>query len=128
MLPHIHHNNWLPVANQEERIQMIKEMERVRIPFTVIEGENYWNDTKEELFVQKEHEKAEKLDFSAMSTEEAINMISYLYSYSEWFGMNELGCMEGEVRGIKDKELIMYADFLIRTPAQKADIQARQFQ
>ncbi len=103
-------NNWLPVANQEERIQMIKEMERVRIPFTVIEGENYWNDTKEELFVQKEHEKAEKLDFSAMSTEEAINMISYLYSYSEWFGMNELGCMEGEVRGIKDKELIMYAD------------------
>lgn len=32
---------WLPVANQEERIQKIKEMERVAILFTVIEREDY---------------------------------------------------------------------------------------
>ena len=52
-------------------------------------------------------------------------MISYLYSYSEWFGMNELGCPVGEVRGLKDKELIMYADnsgeWLYFIPADKVN-------
>ena len=116
---------WLPVANQEERIQKIKEMERVAIPFTVIEGEDYEDGEEHEVCDGKEHEEAEKIDFGTMSTEEAINMISYLYSYSEWFGMNELGCPVGEVRGLKDKELIMYADnsgeWLYFIPADKVN-------
>lgn len=101
---------WLPVAKQEERIQKIKEMGRVAISFAVIEGEDYGDGKVHDVCDDKEHEAAEKIDFSNMSAEEAINMISYLYSYSEWFGMNELGCPAGEVRGLKDKELIIYAD------------------
>lgn len=116
---------WLPVANQEERIQKIKEIERVVIPFTVIEGEDYEDGEEHEVCDEKKHEEAEKIDFDTMSAEEAINMISYLYSYSEWFGMYELGCPVGEVRGLKDKELIIYTDnsgeWLYFIPADKAN-------
>lgn len=116
---------WLPAANQEERIQKIKEIERVVIPFTVIEGEDYEDGEEHEVCDEKKHEEAEKIDFDTMSAEEAINMISYLYSYSEWFGMYELGCPVGEVRGLKDKELIIYTDnsgeWLYFIPADKAN-------
>ncbi|MCM1426772.1 MAG: hypothetical protein NC118_09230 [Eubacterium sp.] len=102
-------SEWLPCANQEERIQKIREMNRVEIPLIVTEGEAYhaYTDT---MFDEKEYDVAEKIDFDIMSAEEVINMISYLYSYSEWFGMNELGCLVGEVRGFEGKELIMYTD------------------
>ena len=48
------------------------------------------------------------MDFRTMSPQEAAEWINYVYSYGEWFGMNELGCQVGELRGISDEEIIMY--------------------
>ena len=48
------------------------------------------------------------IDFYTMSPEETAELISYAYSYGEWFGMNKLGCMTGELRGLQDETIIMY--------------------
>ena len=48
------------------------------------------------------------IDFHTMTPEETAELISYVYSYGEWFGMNELGCMTGEQRGLQDETIIMY--------------------
>ena len=48
------------------------------------------------------------INFHTMASEETAELISYVYSYGEWFGMNELGCMTGELRGLQDKTIIMY--------------------
>ena len=48
------------------------------------------------------------IDFHTMSPEETAELISYVYSYGEWFGMNELGCMTGELRSLQNETIIMY--------------------
>lgn len=48
------------------------------------------------------------IDFLTMTPEETAELINYVYSYGDWFGMNELGCMTGELRNLQDETIIMY--------------------
>ncbi|MDE5866335.1 MAG: hypothetical protein K2H31_07035, partial [Lachnospiraceae bacterium] len=48
------------------------------------------------------------IDFRTMSAEEAEGWINYVYSYGEYFSMNELGYQAGELRGYCDEDIIMY--------------------
>lgn len=98
----------LAVNNPEHRIQKVKDMDWVRIPFSVRKGEDYHTDTDTTGLDEAEPEHAEEVDFSRMDSEMAAEWISYICSYSEWFGMNELGYQEGELRGFMDKEIILY--------------------
>ncbi|MGN1174037.1 MAG: hypothetical protein ACI4S1_01105 [Roseburia sp.] len=50
----------------------------------------------------------QEIDFRTMSEESAAEWIEYIYSYGEWFGMNELGYQAGELSGLCDEEIIMY--------------------
>ena len=55
-----------------------------------------------------EPEYNQDINFRTMTPEETAELISYVYSYGEWFGMNELGCMTGELRDLQDETIIMY--------------------
>ncbi len=50
-----------------------------------------------------------EMDFCIMGTEKTAELINYVYSYEEWFGMNELGCKIGELRGLQGETILMYA-------------------
>lgn len=50
----------------------------------------------------------QEIDFRTMCEEDISAWIEYVYSYGEWFGMNELGYQAGELRGLCDEEIIMY--------------------
>ena len=50
----------------------------------------------------------QEIDFRKMDPEETAEQIRYVYSYEEWFGMNELGCQTGGLRGLQDEDIIMY--------------------
>ncbi len=50
-----------------------------------------------------------EINFSTMDPEETVKLLRYVYSYEEWFGMNELGCQTGELRGLQDEIIYMYA-------------------
>ena len=77
------------VIELEVREDDALEEERGRIPYTAPE----YN---------------QEIDFLTMAPEETAELISYVYSYGEWFCMNELGCMTGELRGLQDETIIMY--------------------
>lgn len=94
--------------NQEYRIQKIKELDGTGIPFTVTEGQEYSVCQKVEDTDGTAAEMQNEIDFHEISADEAVDMLSYLCSYSEWFGMNELGYQEGEIRGFGSQEVVMY--------------------
>lgn len=80
---------WLNGKNQEYRIQKIKELNGTGIPFTVTEGQEYSacqkvEDTDETAVVMQN-----EIDFHEISADEAVNLLSYLCSYSDWFGISE---------------------------------------
>ena len=47
--------------------------------------------------------------FSTMSAKEIATLLSYVCSYSEWFGLAELGYRVGEFREFDGKEIILYS-------------------
>lgn len=49
------------------------------------------------------------MDFSTMSAKEIATLLSYVCSYSEWFGLAELGYRVGEFREFDGKEIILYS-------------------
>lgn len=69
-------------------------------------------DVEEEEEIKQESadvpEYNQEIDFRTMSEDRASEWIRYVYSYREWFGMNELGYQAGELRGLCDEEIIMY--------------------
>lgn len=50
----------------------------------------------------------ETVDISALSMEALVERISHVYSYAEWFGLNELEYQGGEIRRFYGKEVAMY--------------------
>ena len=67
-----------------------------------------------------------ELDFRRLSSRECAELVSYVCSYSEWFGMNELGYREGEIRGFQGKEIVLYSwsntgDVLFFVPLEKTN-------
>ena len=66
-------------------------------------------DTEIPLEEEMRYEELEKgRDYSKLSLEEAMELIGYAWSYGEWFGMNELGYQDGEVRGFGGREVIVF--------------------
>ena len=116
----------LLTINPEESVRRVKDMEWIKIPFTVVEGEKYCvYDNGAEPGVRKQ-DGGEGMDFRTMDSGEAVDLIAYACSYSEWFGMNELGYGEGEIRGFRGKEIIMYTeacdgDVLLFIPADRVN-------
>lgn len=51
----------------------------------------------------------QEIDFRTMDPEETAKLLRYVYSYEEWFCMNELGCQTGELRGLQGETIHMYA-------------------
>lgn len=102
--------DYLLVVNPKESIRRVKDMEWIKIPFTVVKGEEYHVDSNGVELGEKKQNSAEGMDFRTMNSREAADLIAYACSYSEWFGMNELGYKEGEIRGFRGKEIIMYTE------------------
>lgn len=117
-------DDFISVSHPEHRIQKVKEMNWVRIPFSVRKGEVNHADADTAELDGIEPEYAEEIDFSKMDSKTGLDWISYICSYSEWFGMNELGYQEGELRGFMDREIILYtwpgsgSDTLYFVPAE----------
>lgn len=84
----------------------IVELQREGIELEVREEENPGEETTS-VFDEGEYNR--EIDFRFMTPEETSELINYVYSYEEWFGMNELGCQTGELRGLQDEEIVMYS-------------------
>lgn len=113
---------FMPTEEYEDCIQKIKDLGWIKISISVTEGEDYYVDIKRESICEENTERTEE----SIDAEEALDMISYACSYSEWFGMNELGYMEGEIRGINNKEIVIYKesrdeDILYFIPREKVN-------
>lgn len=90
----------------EDFIPGIVELQREVIELEVREEENPGEETG---YIFNEGEYNQEIDFRAMSQEETAELINYAYSYEEWFGMNELGCQTGELRGLQGEAIAMYS-------------------
>ncbi len=70
--------------------------------------------------------RVEKTDIRSLSVQELVNRISLIYSYAEWFGLNELDYQAGEVRQFYGKKVAMYGwhtgeDVLYFVPLDKVN-------
>ena len=90
----------------EDFIEKIVGLQRGVIEMEVREDDVLEEETDSSPYVAPKYN--QDIDFHTMSREETAKLISYVYSYGEWFGMNELGCMTGELRGLQDETIIMY--------------------
>lgn len=90
----------------EDFIEKIVGLQRGVIEMEVREDDALEEETDSTFFVAPEYD--QDIDFSTMAPEEIAELISYVYSYGEWFCMNELGCMTGELRDLQDETIIMY--------------------
>ena len=89
----------------EDIFKTIQEIGREPISFQVVEGKDY---TVMEQFEERENStEVDETDFREITVEEAGRYIERALSYSEWFGMNELGCQEGELRGLDEKKVLI---------------------
>ena len=87
-------------------IEKIVELQRGVIEMEVREDDIIEEKTDSIPYAAPEYD--QDINFRTMAPEETAELISYVYSYGEWFGMNELGCMTGELRGLQDETIIMY--------------------
>lgn len=96
-------------AEPEDFIQQIVGFQREVIELEVREEDNPREETDSNSVTASEYN--QEIDFRTMGVEEVAEQIKYVYSYEKWFGMNELGCQTGELRGLQDKNetIIMYA-------------------
>lgn len=97
---------WYLEAEPEDFIPQIVGLQREVIELEVREEENTKEETVSNPFTAPEYN--QEIDFRAMDVEETAEQIKYVYSYEEWFGMNELGCQTGELRGLQDGIIVMY--------------------
>lgn len=87
--------------------------QRGPISFQVVEGQDYPDlnpdlDTQNWGSLYKDNDCG--TDFYGMEAERAGEYLDYVISYSEWFGMNELGYQAGKLRGLDGKEVRMYVE------------------
>lgn len=94
-------------AEPEEFIPQIVGLQREVIGLEVREEENQKDEMDSNPITISEYN--QEIDFRTMGVEKTAEQIRYVYSYEEWFCMNELGCQTGELRGLQDKTIIMYA-------------------
>lgn len=94
-------------AESEDFIPQIVGLQREVIELEVREEENTKDETYSNPVTTSGYN--QEIDFRTMGVEETAEQIRYVYSYEEWFCMNELGCQTGELRGLQDKTIIMYA-------------------
>lgn len=98
--------SWYLEDEPADFIPGIVELQREGIELKVREEENPGEETAS---VFDEGEYNQEIDFRFMTSEETSELINDAYSYEEWFGMNELGCQTGELRGLQDEEIAMYS-------------------
>lgn len=98
--------SWYLKEQPANFIPEIMELQREVIELEVREEENQGEGTGH---IFNEGECNQEIDFRAMSLEGTSELINDAYSYEEWFGMNELGCQTGELRGLQDEEIVMYS-------------------
>ena len=92
----------------QDDIRRIMELERAVVTFSVEEGRDYADYFKNQEY-DTEYDQGNVIEFRGMGLEEAAEFVNDMYSYSECFGLHELGCMAGGVRGLVHKEVILYA-------------------
>ena len=90
----------------EDFIEKIVGLQRGVTELEVREDDALEEETDSTPYVAPKYD--QDIDFHTMSWEETAELIRYVYSYGEWFGMNELGCMTGELRDLQDESIIMY--------------------
>lgn len=91
----------------EDFIPGIVGLQREVIEFEVREEDNPEEEEDGHALVWPEYN--QEIDFRTMDSEEIVKLLRYVYSYEEWFGMNELGCQTGELRGLQNETINMYA-------------------
>lgn len=95
---------FLSQEEHDDHIQKIKDIGWIKISIMVSEGKEYYEDIYREHISEDETDQAkENIDI-----EKALDIISYACSYGEWFGMNELGYINGTIRGMGDKDIVVY--------------------
>lgn len=97
---------WYLDGEPDGFVRGIVSLQREEILMKVREEKDS-EETDRELYTLPEYNP--EIDFRTMDPEETAEQIRYAYSYGEWFGMNELGCQTGELRGFQDEEIIMYS-------------------
>lgn len=100
-------SEWYLEAEPEDFIPGIVGLQREAIKFEVREEENAREEEDGHVLVWPEYN--QEIDFRTMDLEEVVKLLRYVYSYEEWFGMNELGCQTGELRGLQNETINMYA-------------------
>lgn len=108
----------------EDFIPGIVGLQREVIEFEVREEDNLEEEEDGYALVWPEYN--QEIDFRMMDSDEIVKLLRYVYSYEEWFGMNELGCQTGELRGLQNETINMYAwnnngESLFFVPESKAN-------
>lgn len=95
-------------AYVDDICQRIQKMGNGPVSFQVVEGIDYTEQDIREGEADQTYNF--EVNFSGMDAEEAGKYLNYVLSYSEWFGLNELGYQAGDFRGLAGKEVIMYSE------------------
>ncbi len=98
-------DNFFMESVPEDFISRVMGLNRGVIPIEVIVEDG---EEKEEEYVDNTIQYNQEIDFLKMNSVEARQWIEYVCSYCEWFGMNELGYREGEIKGINHKKIAIY--------------------
>lgn len=98
---------WYLDAETNDFVRDIVGLQRKEILMKVKEEKDPEEETGSHLVTVPEYN--QEIDFLTMSLEETVKLLRYVYSYEEWFGMNELGCQTGELRGLQGETINMYA-------------------
>lgn len=91
----------------EYLLSEIMELSEDVVHLEILKGVEEDIEKEEEYFDDTNYEP--QIDFHSMSVQDAAEWIEYVCSYCEWFGINELGYKEGEIRGFNGKKIVMYA-------------------
>lgn len=98
---------WYLDAETNDFVRDIVGLHRKEILMKVKEEKDPEEETGSHLVTVPEYN--QEIDFRTMDPEETAKLLRYVYSYEEWFGMNELGCQTGELRGLQGETINMYA-------------------
>lgn len=112
-------------SGEENREFIQKVIERKRGVVTLDVTAQTKESTKEKQY-NNDLKYDSDMDFREISAKDIAALLSYVCSYSEWFGMAELGCRVGEFREFNGKEVIMYSwantgDNLFFIPADRVN-------
>lgn len=100
-------SEWHLKEKPEDFLPGIAGLQREVIELEVREEETAGEETDKPFADEMEYN--QEIDFRMMDSEEIAELINYVYSYEEWFGMNELGCQTGKMRGLQGEKLAMYS-------------------